>query len=248
MFRRRKKDEDELEEDTELDAEPAQGTQTGKAAPPPRPQGPWDASDAPQDELNRLDLGGLRVPVPPETEVRVDVSPEGEVVAATLVRGASAMQINAFAAPRSAGIWDEVREEMVAALKEAGAQAEMADGPWGVELHATVPSQLPGEPAGLAPARFLGVDGPRWFLRAAVTGPAARDRAAAAELEAAFRGVVVSRGAEAMAVRSPLPLRLPPEVTSAVPSEQPAPAADAEASDRPSLELPERGPEITERR
>ncbi len=247
MFRRRKKDEDRLEEDTELEPEPVQEAEAGKVVPP-RPQGPWDASDAPQDELNRLDLGGLRVPVPPETEVRVDVSPEGEVVAATLVRGASAMQINAFAAPRSAGIWDEVREEMVAALQEAGAQAETAEGPWGVELHATVPSQLPGEPAGLAPARFLGVDGPRWFLRAAVTGPAARDRAAAAELEAAFRGVVVSRGPEAMAVRSPLPLRLPPEVTSAVLPAEPAPSADGESADRPSLELPERGPEITERR
>ena len=247
MFRRRKKDEDELEEDAELEADAETVPERGKAAPP-RPQGPWDAGDAPEDELNRLDLGGLRVPVPPETEVRVDVSPEGEVVAATLVRGASAMQINAFAAPRSAGIWDEVREEMVAALKEAGAEAEIADGPWGVELHATVPSQLPGEPAGLAPARFLGVDGPRWFLRAAVTGPAARDRAAAADLEAAFRGVVVSRGPEAMAVRSPLPLRLPPQVTSAVPSAEPAPSAEAETDDRPSLELPERGPEITERR
>lgn len=133
MFRRRKKDEDRLEEDTELEPEPVQEAEAGKVVPP-RPQGPWDASDAPQDELNRLDLGGLRVPVPPETEVRVDVSPEGEVVAATLVRGASAMQINAFAAPRSAGIWDEVREEMVAALQEAGAQAETAEGPWGVEL------------------------------------------------------------------------------------------------------------------
>ena len=244
MFRRRKKDEEELEEDTEPEA----GSEVEQRVAPPRPQGPWDAGDAPDDDLNRLDLGGLRVPVPPETEVRVDVSPEGEVVAATLVRGASAMQINAFAAPRSAGIWDEVREEMVAALKETGAQAVTKDGPWGAELHATVPAQLPGESPGVAPARFLGVDGPRWFLRAAVTGPAAIDPAAAADLEEAFRGVVVSRGGEAMAVRSPLPLRLPPEVVQAAPPGPPGTQPEADAAEGPSLELPERGPEITERR
>ena len=28
---------------------------------------------------------------------------------------------------------------------------------------------------GAAPARFLGVDGPRWFVRALLTGPAAQD-------------------------------------------------------------------------
>lgn len=237
MFGRRKKDESELEEHTAPDDDLE--VEEPPPAPPERPQGPWDADDAPEDEVNRVDLGGIRVPVPADTEVRVDVSPEGDVVAATLVRGANAMQVNAFAAPRSAGIWAEVREEMAAQLLAGGVTPEHRDGPWGVELHASVPTELPGQPAGTAPARFLGVDGPRWFLRAVITGPAVGDAAQAAELEAAFRDVVVHRGAEAMAVRSPLPLRLPREVTE----QQPAPD-DAE----PSLEMPERGPEITERR
>jgi len=239
VFGRRKKHEESDEDDTELETEEAED------APPAvfRPKGPWDAADAPEDDVNRLDLGGLRIPVPPDTEVRVDVDPTGNIIAATLVRGASSMQVNVFAAPRTGGIWAEVREEMVASLREGGGRAEESDGPYGVELHADIPSAASGQPATVTPARFLGVDGPRWFLRALIVGPAASVRAQAAELEAALKDFVVHRGTEAMAVRSPLPLRLPREVTEQAASEEPPAAGDV-----PSLELPGRGPEITERR
>ena len=50
------------------------------------------------------------------------------------------------------------------------------DGPFGTELRARVPAEGPaGQQPQLAPARFLGVDGPRWFLRGLVTGPAATE-------------------------------------------------------------------------
>jgi len=232
VFGRRKKDGSPIEEEQETEgaAEPEQQA-------PTRTQGPWDVEDAPEDTVNRIDLGALRIPVPPDTEVRVDVSPEGQVVAATLVQGSSTMQVNAFAAPRSYGIWEEVREEIGTTLRESGGTAEDAEGPWGPELLATVPTENPDGPA---PARFVGVDGPRWFLRALVTGPAARDREQAAGLEGALRDIVVSRGTEAMAVRNPLPLHLPREVTEA------QAAAAAAEPELPALQ--ERGPEITERR
>ena len=235
MFRRRKKES----EDAEAEAGTPEATEPTPEAitDTPRPQGPWDAADAPDDNVNRIDLGGLRVPVPPETEVRVDVSPEGEVVAATLVQGGSAMQVNAFAAPRRSGIWGEVREEIATALRGSGGTAQDGEGPYGPELHAAVPTEVPGQGIGLAPARFIGVDGPRWFLRALLTGPAASDAAAADPLLAALRDVVVVRGTEAMAVRDALPLRLPKEVTAAASAAEDAPAPMAP---------PERGPEITE--
>ncbi|MCY7365725.1 MAG: DUF3710 domain-containing protein, partial [Frankiaceae bacterium] len=178
MFGRKKKaSPDELDEQ----AAPVEEVVVpeAEAVAPARPQGPWDEADAPSDDVNRIDLGGLRVPVPPDTEVRVDVSPEGEVVAATLVRGASAMQVNVFAAPRKAGIWDEVRAEIATTLREGGGKAVDVEGPFGTELHAAVPTEVAGQGKVLAPARFLGVDGPRWFLRALLTGPAAVDAAAA---------------------------------------------------------------------
>lgn len=267
MFRRRKQQDDSVDPDgrdahvqddgpEEQDgpgADGAAGASTGDAlapGPAPRPRGPWDVADAPDDDVNRIDLGGLRVPVPADTEVRVDVSPEGAVVAATLVHGDSALQVNAFAAPRSYGIWSEVREEIATSLRAGGGQAQETEGSFGTELAAGVPT----DDGQLAPARFVGVDGPRWFVRGLLTGSAAVDPAAGAPLEAALRDVVVVRGGEAMAVRDPLPLALPAEVAEQVEAaeESPAdgttpgePAADGTVAD---LSLPERGPEITERR
>lgn len=233
MFGRRKNGA--AEEVDELDAEQVESEDL--TPPPPRPQGPWDEADAPDDEINRIDLGGLLIPVPADTEVRVDVNPEGEVVAATLVHAESSMQVNAFAAPRSYGIWAEVRAEIAVALREGGGRADDAEGPYGTELQAQVPS----EDGGFTPARFLGVDGPRWFLRGLLTGPAATDPDAAAPLEAALKNVVVLRGTDPMAVRDPLALLLPKQVVEAA-------AGPDTGVDEESLQMPERGPEITELR
>jgi hypothetical protein len=252
----RKKQEDDLEdyalspedqelEDAELlaiiDAQLAAEEAAGSADEASRPQGPWDSEDVPADDLQRIDLGSLRLPVPDGIEVRVDVSPEGEVVAATLVQGQSSMQVNVFAAPKRSGIWSEVRSEIADALVQGGGSTEQIDGPLGPELKAQVPTEVPGQGTMLAPARCLGVDGPRWFLRALLTGPAATDPAQAAVLEQALRNVVVARGGEAMAVRDPLPLHLPKDVAEQA-------AAAAEEAESGGLPMPERGPEITETR
>ncbi len=269
MFgRRRKGREQELEqaEGTEELVDGVDGVDEPEESAPPavpaRPTGPWDVSDAPDDAVDRVDLGGLRIPVPADTEVRVDVGTAGEVVAATLVQGGSAMQVNAFAAPRTVGIWDEVREEIGTSLRAGGGAAEDVDGAWGPELQATVPTAVEGV-VSFVPARFIGVDGPRWFLRALLTGPAATDRSAASGLETALRDVLVVRGTDPMAVRDPLVLRLPKDVTAGQQpgtqptgeqptgeqptGEQPAEDQPADApSERPVLAAPERGPEITE--
>lgn len=218
-----------------------------------RPQGPWDAADAPADDLARIDLGALLVPVPDQTEVRVDVTQEGEVFAATLAQGGSAVQVNAFAAPRTEGIWAEVLAEIAESLSGTGGRVEHLDGPHGPELRAEVPTQVPGqEGIVLAPARFVGVDGPRWFLRALYTGPAAVDPGAAAPLELAVRGIVVVRGSDPMAVRDALPLRLPLDAQPADADTDEDGDADEDGAavddgDDP-LRLAERGPEITETR
>lgn len=225
-------------EDAQLQAElDARAAQQARTEPPHRPRGPWDVADVPAEpEVPRLDLGGLRLPIPPDTEVRVDVGPEGDIIAATLVQGESALQISAFAAPRSSGIWEEVRTEIAQSLQETGGSAQEAPGPYGVELQATVPTAVEGHGIVMLPVRFLGVDGPRWFLRGLLTGPAAVSPEPAAPLEQAMREVVVVRGTDPMAVRDALPLTLPREVQA---------AATAEPN---PLGLPERGPEITELR
>jgi Protein of unknown function (DUF3710) len=231
-------DDDELEADepgeTDLFVPSSSGGSNGEyaVALPPRPTGPWDSHDLPRtDETPRIDLGGLLVPVPDGLELRVEVQ-EDIPVAATLVDGGTMLQVHAFAAPKSSGLWAEVRAEIAESLNGSGGSAADVDGPFGTELKARIPGETGGENA-----RFLGVDGPRWFLRGFMTGPGSTDPAQAARLEDAFRAVVVNRGTDAMAPRDMLPLHLPREAMDAVPVD--------EEPDR-SLQLPERGPEITE--
>ena len=235
--------EDRALEDAELLQELERTEREQRQQTLARPTGPWDLADAPESEVARLDLGGLQLVIVPDTDVRVEVSPEGEVVAATIVHGDSALQLNAFAAPRSEGIWDEVRDEIKEALNTGGGSAQNGDGFFGTELRAQVPTEVPGQGVVLAPARFVGVDGPRWFLRGLITGPGATDDVQARPLLEAMKQVVVNRGSDPMAVRDPLPLALPAEAMQA--AEEAAEEAAAEAA---GLQMPERGPEITETR
>jgi Protein of unknown function (DUF3710) len=173
--------------------------------------GPWDVADAPQDNLERVDLGALQVPVLAGVELRVEVDPNGQVVAATLSAGGSEMQIGVFAAPRNAGIWDDVRREIRGTIATQGGTAQDTNGRFGTELTGKVPVA-----GGMQAVRFVGVDGPRWMLRALFSGPAVADPARAAALEDALRSVIVVRGSAPMPVRDPLPLELPKDVAEQV--------------------------------
>ena len=205
--------------------------------------GPYDEQDAPDDDLDRLDLGALRVPVVRGVEVRVDVGADGQVIAATLAYGGSEAQVGAFAAPRTAGIWDDVRQEIRESITQQGGSATDGRGRFGMELSGRVPVQ-----GGFQNVRFIGVDGPRWFLRGLFSGPAAGDPAKAAVLEDVVRGIVVVRGSVPMPVRDPLPLTLPKEVAEqadqargahAVPDDEPDHEPDEDepiAEDEPVAE------------
>ena len=48
-----------------------------------------------------------------------------------MVQGDSSLQVQAFAAPKSDGLWEDVRQEIATAVAEAGGQAEEPDGPFG---------------------------------------------------------------------------------------------------------------------
>jgi len=256
LFRRRRDDDiDDEYEDGELEELDEGEAESAPRTPTPSPRGPWDAEDV-DDEMNRLDLGPIRVPVPEGCEIRVDVQEDHTVTSATVVQGNSALQIHAFAAPRSEGIWVDVRTEIMESLRGSGGSAEPAEGPFGPELRARIPAEIPGQGVQLQPARFIGVDGPRWFLRGLFTGPAATDPNQARVLESAFRDVVVVRGGEAMAPRELLPLKLPKEALAAMTDPHMAArlAAHQEAAEqgaeqqKPTIDMLERGPEITETR
>ena len=193
---------------SKLDATPPWETRVREAPEPTA--GPFDERDAPDDGLSRIDLGALRVPVNDSYDVRLELNEAQQVIAATLANADGTMQLGVFAAPRNEGIWDDVRAEIAGSLNAARrGSTQEADGPFGTELRA----QLPGEGGkGAVPARFVGVDGPRWFLRALLAGPAATDPVKAKPFEEALRRCVVVRGNEPLPVRDPVPLQLPGDV------------------------------------
>lgn len=247
LFRRRRDADDDLEDlevdehsDDSDDAEP-DGAPTVAEPTAERPRGPWDIDDVPADEVIRVDLGGMLVPVVGDIELRVEVQ-ENVVMGATLVRGESALQIHAFAAPRTAGIWAEVAEELGESIRTSGGTVEGGTGRFGAELVARVP----GPDGAAQPIRFMGVDGPRWFLRGLISGPAASQRDQAVQLEDLFAQVVVNRGEEAMAPRDQLPLRLPRDIEAQATADAGDPAGGDAAT--PDLDPFVRGPEITELR
>jgi len=178
--------------------------------------GPWDAEAAPADDVQRVDLGALRVPTLPDVELRVEADQSGQVASVVLTDGTSALELAAFAAPRTEGIWDEVREELHAGIRGDGGVVEHETGEFGPELRATV--KVPDGSKQLL--RFVGIDGPRWFLRATFTGAAAADPAASPQLSESVRQTVVVRGSDPMPVRDPLPLRLPREVVEQASAQQ----------------------------
>lgn len=203
----------------------------------PGGSGPYDVTELADDGVRRVDLGGLRVPVPAGTEVRVDVA-DDQVVAANVVFPDSTLQLQAFAAPRSRGIWEEVRTELAAGISQSGGTVDEVPGPYGVELRANVPVRRPDGRNAHEPARFLGYDGPRWFLRGVITGAAVGDATRAATLEDAFGHVVVVRGDSPKPPREPLEMSLPREHAE----------IGTEPAESDPIQPFRRGPEITETR
>lgn len=211
-------------------------------------RGPLDRSQVSGPE-GRLDLGALWLTGVPGMELRLEVEQDSQnVVGVTAVLGESAVQLQAFAAPRTEGIWGEIRTEIAASITSQGGTADLTAGPFGPELMARIPGPGPDGRTVFSPARFVGVDGPRWFLRAVLSGRAAIDDGAASVLLDVVRATVVVRGDEAMAPRELLALKLP---------DQPGPLAEGEAGDDATSREPgapnlsdlkpfERGPEITE--
>jgi hypothetical protein len=211
--------------------------------------GPWDSSER-SNPVERADLGSLLVPLGQGLDVQLVIAENHGAWVTVRMGQESELQLQAFAAPKSSGLWDEVRDEIVAEITAAGGASESGEGPFGTELRARVPAE-PGNPqSGFRPVRFVGVDGPRWFLRGLFAGRAAMDQAAAAPLEAVFREVVVVRGDQPLPPRDLLELRLPPDAVKAL-EEQARAQQEQQQQDGRFNNPPnpfERGPEMTETR
>ena len=204
-----------------------------------RSAGPWDSAGG-YPEQPRIDFGSLLVPVRDGYDIQVMMSEE-EGISVAVVRGDSGLQLQPFAAPRSSGLWHEVLPEIAQEVAKVGGQSAEQDGPFGPELLARVVPQGPGtHQVPPQPLRFIGVDGPRWFLRGLISGPAAIDDEEAQQFRDILADVVVVRGDQAQPPRQALQIQLPEEARQVL---------EDQADEQPNpLDPFRRGPEITETR
>ncbi len=231
MFGRRKKREQNKAEEQKKSAE--------QEAPPTRSAGltgPFDVADAPADDT-RIDFGGLQIPAREGLQISVEADEaQRRMTGLSLLYKETSVQLNAFAAPRSESIWLGIRDRLRESITAQGATAELRDGSFGKELHARIPVNDPNSRTrSFRPMRFVGVEGPRWVLRAVISGAAMQNPALTAEVEEIIRSVVVVRGEGAMAPTEVIQLRMPGASTTA---QQGNPYADIDGISR--------GPEIAE--
>lgn len=193
-----------------------------------RSSGPYDITeidleDEPEDGQPRIDLGSIILTGFQGAELRLQVAEEtSQLISAMLINGNSALELGAYAAPRSGGLWSELRDEMIASATEAGGSASLVEGPFGVELRRLLPVTTPEGEQGYQPSRMWVAEGPRWLLRGIVYGQAALEEgldSPVAEMLTAFRQVVVRRGDEAMAPGDLLPLSMPENLVPAEPEQ-----------------------------
>lgn len=244
MFKRRKGDGTETTDAAEEPVTP-QPEQPGAEAPS---AGPFDISQAPDDGIARVDLGGLQIPIVDNMQLHLDGANEegGSFALATIVleERQAAMQLMAVAAPRSGGFWAEVMDELEADINGSGGTMTRGQGRFGEELTGTVSASDPqGNAAGEQPARFIGAEGNRWFIRAMLMGTAAVDPGMGEFFEDIVAGCIVNRGERPMAPGDLIPLTPPVGAEAEEIVEE-----DDENGQYEDMEPFERGPEITETR
>ena len=131
--------------------------------------GPWDVEDENVPDYDEyLDMGSYYLPFLKGIELRVKANrATQQVLGTTITYGSSSVEIEAFAAPKTFGLWDDVRADLI----EANKDAKEVEGVFGTEL--ALPVTVKGGRKVLT--RIVGVDGPRWMLRGIFSGKAATD-------------------------------------------------------------------------
>jgi hypothetical protein len=167
--------------------------------------GPFDSSEVIQLRPS-IDFGALQVPVREDVTLKLEVDESSSrIVALTIDHQGSSLQLQAFSAPASSGIWHEIRKTLDESILAQGGKTETVVGPLGPELNA----QIPNKAGDFRLAKFIGVDGPKWFLRGVISGLALGDTLAMTHMIDIFRSCVVVRGNSPMPPKELLQLVAP---------------------------------------
>jgi hypothetical protein len=228
MFRRRPKpvatpdpehdgvDAIDVEGEAATGAEPATGSvPTGPAGKPARANGPWDVDELdgshPSHARARIDLGGLRIRPVSGMRIQMQVdSATGRATSVLMVSEQAAVQLMVIAAAKSALLWPRTITAVAADARRRGGTATQAEGPWGPVLQMSVPVTTADGSSGVQPSLVIGIDGPRWMVRATLIGQAATDQKVHDQMMLVVQDTVVVRGEVPMAPGELIELRPPP--------------------------------------
>lgn len=224
-------DTDNVAEDVDSDDDGAD-----KEAPRDRVKnGPWDESEE-AGEANRIDLGSLKVPVIDGMQVQLEAQEQGgEILAVSLIHNGGALRVQAMAAPKTEGLWAQMRSQISGSVTAAGGSAKETFTDLGYGLSAAIPQKIDTEHVAVQRRQYVGVDGPRWFLLGIIGDAGNLTEEVHAELVDVFRGIIVVRGEDPKAPGQILELT-PPNL-------QPDDEDDSKDDD---IDPFERGPEIAE--
>lgn len=171
--------------------------------------GPRDLSEV-DATRGYVDLGSLRIPAIAGMQLRTQLAPDGlTVLRVLLVLGSSGIQVSLAAAPKSGGVWDELRAQIRSGMEADGAQVQDVHTRYGEELLADLLVTLPDGGRATSRMRVIGREGPRWFARIDVLGPAAQSLEAGTSLEQVIDRMVVVRDDAPRARLDLLPLHVP---------------------------------------
>ncbi len=248
MFKRRKGGTDDTGTEPTIDQVAAEEAVESATAPTPAPgEGPFDISAAPDDEIARVDLGGLQIPIVDNMQLQLEGHNEEAntfaLAVVVLEEQGAALQLMAVAAPRSGGLWAEVMDELEGEIQQSGGTMTRSEGRFGPELSGQVPAQDAEGNQGMQVARFVGAEGNRWFVRGMFMGSAATSPAMGEFFEDILAGCIVNRGERPMAPGDLIPLAPPEGLVSEEDDDE-----DGDEGSYEDLEPFERGPEITETR
>lgn len=181
--------------------------------------GPFDVDDVEGDGVERIDLGSLLIALEADRELRLQVDEKtGDVQAVMLAGPDGALELRAFAAPRNGDLWSNVRPQIADDMVRRGGVVAEREGRFGTELMCELTVARGDGSAAKQPSRVIGINGPRWLLRATLIGRPAMDVEGSTAWEDSITRVVVRRGHGAMPVGEPLPVVLPDNAKRVDPS------------------------------
>jgi hypothetical protein len=167
--------------------------------------GPFDITELVQVRPS-IDFGAIQLPLRDDVVYKLEVEEAtSKIVALTVEHNGSALQLQAFSAPASEGVWHEIRSSLEQSILAQNGRTEQVVGPLGPELNA----QIPNVDGGFRLAKFIGVDGPKWFLRGVISGLALGDVLSMSHVIDIFRSVAVVRGSQPMPPKELLELVAP---------------------------------------